>query len=131
MGQTKYNYEYAEAWGGARGDDLRPGTSIEGRIVSIETGMSNYGKYPILTIQPDEGDAKAVHCFHTALRSQLARVKPKVGAEVGIMYLGTQRQKAKVRGVSDYHNYRVIFAGDGGYDWSSEPGAANDEDVPF
>jgi hypothetical protein len=110
---TKYDYTYADAWMPNEGE------VIEGTILTIDTGASAYGPYPIVTIRPDGGDEpQAVHCFHQAIRGQLARVQPKVGDPIGIKYLG--RKKSTANPNQSYAVYRVISEGAGGYDWSRD-----------
>jgi hypothetical protein len=87
--------------------------------------------YPIVTIRAENGDELAVHAFHTVLANELARIRPKVGDELGIRYGG------RVRGEnsrSSYHSYRVRSRGSGqGVNWSrygdgNEPAA---QDAPI
>lgn len=127
QGKSQFDYDFAEGW------QPKPDEVIEGTIKSIDTGASEYGSYPIVTIQRADGTAEAVHCFHTALRSQLARIKPHIGQVIGIKYLGKTKAKNPTAGRSDYDNYRVIVPqGGGGYDWSSEESFTPDAgDVPY
>lgn len=115
--ESKYDYDFAEGW------KPEPGDILEGRITSIDTGTNEYGTYPIVTIERDDGSSGAVHCFHTALRSQFARLRPQIGMKVGVKYLGKQQAKNPVAGRSEYANYRVIMPeGGGGYNWAQEEG---------
>lgn len=115
--KSKYDYEFAEGWKPEAGDVL------EGRVAGIDTGNNEYGSYPIVTVEREDGTKEAVHCFHSALRSQLARLRPMVGHKIGIKYMGKRAAKNPTPGRSDYADYRVVMPeGGGGYDWSAEEG---------
>lgn len=129
--QNQYDYEYAPGWVPKKNEVL------EGTIVSIDTGNSAYGPYPIITVEQANGSKKALHAFHQAIRGQLAARRPKVGDPIGIKYLG----KKKSANNFTYDVYRVMGGGSEGFDWDAEdkrngvtPDDANpatDEDVPF
>jgi len=121
------NYDFAEAWM-PRVNDV-----LEGRVVQITTGTSEYGDYPIIEIEQENGERRAFHAFHTAARSQLRRVKPAVDDTLGIKYLGRKRSKNAPRGFSAYENYRVL-SDRSAFDWDSETPSnpdTDDTDVPF
>lgn len=127
--QTRYDYTYADAWM-PKDDEV-----IEGKVASIDTGASAYGPYPIVTVEREDGSKAAVHCFHQAIRGQLARIKPKVGDPIGIKYLS--RKKSTTNPSQSYAVYRVVSEGAGGYDWSQEAeagvnaGEVSEDDTPF
>lgn len=93
------------------------GDKLTGAVTDISTGQGGYDPYPIVTLQPDDGGAEvAVHAFHTVLRRELARRRPKIGTHLEITYLGK-----KGDGREAYHLYRVRGEGDkAGYDWDRE-----------
>lgn len=123
--QSRYDYTYADAWMPDEGD------IIEGTVASIDTGASGYGPYPIVTVEREDGSKAAVHCFHQAIRGQLARIKPEVGDPIGIKYLG--RKKSTTNPKQSYAVYRVVTEGAGGYDWSRETDGleVSEEDDPL
>jgi len=80
---------YAEGWRPEEGDTLL------GRVTDLSMGASTYGRYPIVTVAPEDGgDAVAVHAFHTGLKNRLAELRPKVGERIGIKYLGKRPLKS-------------------------------------
>ena len=122
---SQYDYEFAPAWMPKKDDVL------EGTVASIDSGNSAYGVYPIVTIQQADGEKRAVHCFHTTIRGQLARIRPEVGDALGIKYLG--KKKSSTNADRTYDAYRVVASGKGGYDWSQEAEAqpSPDDDNPL
>lgn len=107
--------DYAPAW---RPD---PNEEIEGRVVQVDSRESEYGVYPILTLEDEGGTQVAIHCVHSILRREIARrYEPTqiVGAQMKIRYDGKQKTKD---GKRDFHNYRV-FGGNRGssYDWGQD-----------
>jgi hypothetical protein len=108
---TQYDYDFAPAWMPKAGDVL------EGTVASIDSGNSAYGVYPIVTVEQEDGEKRAVHCFHTTIRGQLGRIQPKVGDPIGIKYLG--KKQSSTNKDRKYDAYRVV-SDQGGYDWSRE-----------
>jgi hypothetical protein len=94
-----------------------PGASITGQVIDIATGDGGYGVYPIVTLRTEQGDEIAIHAFHTVLRTELARRRPKIGDTVGITYHG---KRANASGKGEYHSYRVTGGQTQGYDWSRD-----------
>lgn len=89
--------QFAEAW--------RPeaGESLIGTVAAISQRDAGYGSYPIVTIQPDEGEPKALHAIHAVAQAQLAESRPGIGERIGVRYLG------KVDGAERaYHSYKVV-----------------------
>jgi len=64
------------------------GDSVVGLIVA--TGMDEYmGKrYPVLTLQTDDGDTVNVPCTQKGLQARLAQLRPQVGVRIAISYQG-------------------------------------------
>lgn len=102
----------------------KPGDQIVGRIVSLSmyTG-GDYGDYPLLEVEADDGRLVAVHAFHTVLRRELGRQKPAVGERIGIRYLGRHDR--------GYEHYRVVMDRDAPagetVDWDQVARRADDE----
>jgi hypothetical protein len=88
---------YPEAW------KPEPGDKILGRVLSISVIESKFGgSYPLVELVTDDDTEIAVHGFHTVLKSELARVKPRPGDMLGIKFFG---KDDKV----DYLRYRVLL----------------------
>ena len=93
-----------------------PGDTVTGTLLNVEAIDPNgNGVYPVVTLKTDGGDI-AVHAFHTVLRRELARRRPKVGDELTIVYQG-KRPGGKN---NEYHAYRVSGGSGGEYDWSQD-----------
>lgn len=90
--------ENAEGW---RPDE---GAVLIGRVVKVDLGWSDYtgSHYPIVTVQPAQGDPVAVHGFHTALRARLMMLKPMAGETIGFRYHGKRPTKDGRRDVATY-----------------------------
>lgn len=80
------------------------GAILVGRVVKVDLGWSDYtgSHYPIVTVQPDQGDPVAVHAFHTALRARLTMLKPMAGEKIGFKYHGKRPTKDGRRQVATY-----------------------------
>lgn len=81
---------YAEGWRPEEGDTLI------GRVTEVATGRSQFGgggKYPIITVQPEEGAPVAVHCFHAALKARVLDLKPMPGERIGVKFVGKRPHK--------------------------------------
>jgi hypothetical protein len=120
-------FDYAEAW---RPD---PGDILEGVVTEITTfDGGGYGPYPILTVRAEasENSAKAVHCFHTVLRNELARLDVQVGEQVAILYAGPQQTKD---GTATYEGYRVKVPSrtPKKFDWGGDEGDPTSPDDLF
>lgn len=79
-----------------------PGDMIVGTVVDISQGEGDYGPYPIVTIEQPNGEALAVHAFHTVLKKELSAKRPTEGDKLGIKYLGMPAGK-------NYEAYRVVL----------------------
>jgi len=91
-------------------------------LVATDSRESEYGRYPIFTIELAAGtpariktgefveDRVAIHAQRDVLRRKLASLCPELGDEIGILYQGGPRGTAKS------HRYRVIkYLPGGGY----------------
>jgi hypothetical protein len=104
--------DYAPAWRPERGD----------KLVGVVTDLSEregYGgvMYPIVTVRQADGVELAFHAFHEVAQTELAKLRPKVGDEIGIKYLGKVKPEG---GGSSYHGYRLRKSGgsSAGVNWS-------------
>lgn len=113
-----------------------PGDVIAGRIVDMDMANSNYGAYPVLTIQPQNGDEIAIHCFHNTLRGKLEQIQPQLGDSIQVKYVGLIERD----GAQPYHLYRVRSNVQRGNFWGGDAvpaptGPASDlddtDDLPF
>lgn len=77
--------------------------TIEGEVVSLGTGSSEYGEFPLVTIRTTSGDY-SVAGFHAVLRRQLDEASLDAGDNIRIEYKG--------KGVSkkgrEFHNYELV-----------------------
>lgn len=109
------------------------GEEIKGTLVGVEARDSGYGPYPMLLLDVD-GAEVAVHAFHTVLRTELAKRRPKPGDELTIKYLGKTADSKDRKG---YHSYRVQGGQLMSYDWSRDlpdgfaTSPADEVDVPI
>jgi hypothetical protein len=119
-----------------------------GKVVSIEQGTSDYEPYPLIVIEQDDGEEKAVHGFHTVLKNELIRQKPQPGERIGIKYLGEQPTKPGSK-FKSFIGYRVkVDRQQAEFDWSkvgvvepdpepapqvevTVPAGAGEDDIPF
>jgi hypothetical protein len=105
--------DFAPAW------RPKPGDQIVGVVTDLAVRDGDYGRYPVVTIRAEgsgfDGEV-AIHAFHAVLASELARVEPKVGDQIGIRYLGLVDGAER-----SYHGYRVAKEGltDPVVDWSA------------
>ena len=86
----------AEAWRPEAGD------KIVGTVVDVDSRDGEFGLYPIVTVQTDTGDERAVHAFHTVLKREFAKRQPRPGERIGIKYLGKHER--------GYEAYRIVWA---------------------
>lgn len=86
-----------------------PGDTVTGELMAAERIESEFGDYPMLTIRTDKGDMVNVHAFHAVLRKGLMKLRPAMGSQLSITYVGqAQTRKAGTDGKKrSYHNYKV------------------------
>lgn len=84
------------------------GDKIAGTVVDITTGSSEYGEYPLVTIQTPSGKLVGLHCFHQVLRNDIERKIEKgkllEGYSIAVAYKG---EGAAKEGRNAPHMYRV------------------------
>lgn len=77
----------------AQGWNPEPGDVIEGKVVKLTTGWSDYtnGEYPIVTLDAENGEPLiAVHCFQAVLKNELVSAAPAIGETVAIAFHGVK-----------------------------------------
>lgn len=90
---------HAEAW------RPQPGDKLIGRVVSIDQRDDyNDDPYPVVTVQPEQGDPLAWHAFTTVGKAELAKWRPEIGETIGVIYKGRHPERK-------YHLYRVAVDG--------------------
>lgn len=112
MSDVQQESDYPEAW---RPD---PGEKIAGKVVAVVMGPDmGYGSYPIVTLETSGGE-RAIHAFHTVLRTELARRRPRVGDPLEVTYQG--KRSPKSGNGNDFHVYRVIGGQEPEFNWDSQ-----------
>lgn len=119
---TLMKIQAARAW--------RPNTGdmISGAIVAITSRTSEYGTYPVVTLDTgDDTHYTAVHAFHTTLLDGLKQLRPTPGETLTIAYMGKVASNKRKDANGDrvqYHHY-VIDNPD-----STTPYSWDDPDAP-
>jgi hypothetical protein len=133
--RDRLDRDNARAW---RPDDGTDDAFVEGEIVNIDQGTSDYkGIYPIVTLRKDDGEEIAVHAFRTVLLNKFIELQPKIGERIGITYLGEIEAKPGSP-YKTYIGYKVeLERASGSFDWSRvgaepepEPAAPATPDIP-
>jgi hypothetical protein len=73
---------------------------VVGTVVSMVTATSEYGSYPLITLDPGEPDPLVdVHCFHAWLKSDITRAALREGDTLAVKFLdrGGPRDAARYR----------------------------------
>lgn len=66
-----------------------PGSKVAGIVTAVTTAKSEYGDYPLITLNPGPTEPLIdVHCFHTWLKSDVTRLNLRQGDTLAIKYLG-------------------------------------------
>jgi len=77
-----------------------PGDSIVGVLVELNEAESDYGAYPLLTIETPDGEFVMVHAFHTTLKNQINRKADRgqlaEGDDIAISFQGEGVAKAGI-----------------------------------
>jgi hypothetical protein len=88
----------------AKGWQPKAGDMVVGTITKMSMAPgTNWGPYPLIELEPEQGEPVAVHAFHTILRNEIEALQPTEGDRIGILYVG----KAANKGGVEYENYRV------------------------
>ncbi len=67
-----------------------PGDVLRGHMVTVEARTTEYGTYPAVYVELEDGTLAVAHAFHTVLKEELKRVKPNPGDYIEMVYLGQQ-----------------------------------------
>jgi hypothetical protein len=138
---SEKDFEFAPAWRPRQGDIL------EGKVLERSSRVTDYGEYPILTLEGEGGRIQggelvsgeiAVHGVHTALKNQIEDKNPQPGDYVGILFQG----KIERVDAEDFFGYRMRVERDNkpeppegawGAPGPSAPSGDGDDadDVPF
>lgn len=77
-----------------------PGDAVAGKVLAIFTAESEFGAYPLITLDPG-GDSPLVdvHCFHIWLKSDIARLQVREGDTLGVKFVDRNgpREAARYR----------------------------------
>lgn len=66
-----------------------PGSKVAGIVMAITTAKSEFGDYPLITLDPGPTEPLVdVHCFHTWLKSDVTRLGIRQGDQFAVKYLG-------------------------------------------
>lgn len=94
----------------AEGWRPEPGDTLTGRVMEIDSGSSEFGVYPLLTIRKTNGQEVAAHCFHTVLQNRIEHLietgKLHEGSLISIKYL--EQTESTKKGQSGAHIYKVV-----------------------
>jgi hypothetical protein len=69
----------------------KPGDVLVGTVLRISEGVSTYNDgsvYPIVAVKTEGGEVVNIHCFHTVLKSEMAKARPARGDRIGVRYEG-------------------------------------------
>lgn len=82
----------------------QPGAKVAGKVFAITTATSEYGSYPMVTIDPGPDEPLVdVHCFHSWLKSDIVRMGVRQDDLIGIKFIdkdgprGAARYRVSVR----------------------------------
>ena len=79
-----------------------PEDKLVGTVVEVDERVSDYGPYPLLIVETEDGDEIVFHAFHTVAKNELGRLAPSVGDQIGIIYGGKDEDRK-------YEKYRVVL----------------------
>ncbi len=78
----------------------QPGHVLIGTVLGVGERESKFGgAYPTVTVETAAGEHVIVHAYHSAIRDELAQLKPAAGERIDFAYHGC--------GPEGYHRYRV------------------------
>jgi hypothetical protein len=103
--------EFAPAW-----RPEKAGDRVAGKVVDIVGLDRGWGVYPCVTLETADG-AVSVHAFHSVLRQELARRRPKRGDDLEVVYAGKKESPGSANG---YHAYKVIGGQQREYNWDAD-----------
>ena len=84
-----------------------PGEVIVGEIIGLSMREADYGPYPVITFQKDDGNVVNLHAFHGMIQQQLADLQADLGSMLIITYAGLRKKtKPNAKGeIEEYHDY--------------------------
>lgn len=103
--EASLSEEDMDAW------DPSNGEVLSGKIVSIETRNSKYGKYPGVGIQKADGTEVMFHAYRTVAINELLRIKPVVGDLIAVAFYAPSEDQ-------DYYNYKIKVSREIGVDFA-------------
>lgn len=75
----------------------KSGDVLIGKVLDITDGTSEYGDYPLLTVETPSKNLVGVHCFHLVLKNDIQRRidkgRLKIGDRIAIKYSGEGEAK--------------------------------------
>lgn len=105
---------------------------LVGKIVEIDEGDGDYGPYPILYIEDEAGNEWRWHVFGGVAQGRIIKLRPAVGDNIGVRFLGTVPSKTK--GYKPYANWKIVLekaSGEAaGPDWDAMKANPEDDAVP-
>jgi hypothetical protein len=118
---TQEDFEQAPGWRPNKGERLTGVLSRRdimenkwGKYAILTFAVSNRGDYRVNTdsnasegeaLPFEEGDFLAWHAFHTVARNALQELRPQMGKEYEVTYLGQKRIKGKPKDSTDPRDY--------------------------
>lgn len=98
----------AEAWRPGEPQDYPDHPNpLVGEIVEVSEGDGDYGSYPILYIKDEVGNEWRWHVYGSVAQNRIIALRPEVGDEIGVKFLGTE--PSKVKGYAPYKNWKIVI----------------------
>jgi hypothetical protein len=95
-------FDFAPGW------RPEPGDTVTGEVISVDMAENQYGPYPVVTVQQEDGEKIALHAFHTVLRNAFERARPMPGIKLAVRYTGEITKYKNGRTLDNpYHGYQV------------------------
>lgn len=82
--------------------DQSQSKEIEGEVVELNKGESEYGPFDIITLRQGDGELYSVAAFHTVLKRQVEEAGLEPGANIKVEYQGLKQGKVRA-----YHSYNL------------------------
>lgn len=85
-----------------------PGDKLAGIVTDITEGSSEYGDYPLITVQKKDGTLVGVHCFHQVVRNEINRKIDSGRLRIGDLIAFSYKGEGEARNGKNAPNmYRV------------------------
>lgn len=108
----------AVAWKAEDGDE------IQGVVLGVKRGTSDYGVYPIVFVLTNDGECRAIHGFHSVLDNELRSQRPENGEVLYVKRLGVDPTREVKKGQSGTIRFAVYVEREGGGNaWDNIPAA--------